>query len=168
MDAEQVSEFQFAGQDIPVLLAHWAQAKPDHPFLIWEPRTGTGRQWTYRQFHDDVRAVAAGLHARGVERGNRILIHSENCPEMVLAWYACAQLGAVGVTTNTRSVGAEINYFADHTGCVGAITQPQFAAVVAESAPGLEWIVVTEDNSGDPAPAEQGAHGQGGLRLAVR
>lgn len=161
MDAQQISDFQFAGQDLPVLLAHWAQAKPDHPFLIWEPRTGTGRQWTYRQFHDDVRAVAAGLHARGVERGDRILIHSENCPEMVLAWYACAQLGAVGVTTNTRSVSAEINYFADHTGCVGAITQPQFAVVVAESAPGLEWIVVTEDNSGDPAPAEQLAHGQG-------
>ena len=127
MDAQQVSEFQFAGQDLPVLLAHWARVKPDHPFLIWEPRTGAGRQWTYRQFHDDVRAVAAGLHARGVKRGDRILIHSENCPEMVLGWYACATLGAVGVTTNTRSVSAEINYFADHTGCVGAITQPQFA-----------------------------------------
>jgi crotonobetaine/carnitine-CoA ligase len=161
VDAQQVSEFQFAGQDIPGLLAHWARAKPDHPFLIWEPRTGPGRRWSYRQFHQDVRALAAGLHARGVARGDRILIHAENCPEMVLAWYACAELGAVGVTTNTRSVGAEITYFAEHTGCVGAITQPQFAALVAESAPGLAWIVVTEDNSGDPAPAEQQSHGQG-------
>ena len=30
------------------------------------------------------------------------------------------RLGAVGVTTNTRSVADELNYFADHTGCVGA------------------------------------------------
>ncbi|MGH9075369.1 MAG: AMP-binding protein, partial [Acidimicrobiales bacterium] len=160
MDAQQVSEFQFVGQDIPSLLARWAEAKPEHPFLVWEPRTGAGRSWTYRAFHEDVRRVAAGLHQRGVAKGDRVLIHSENCPEMVLAWYACAQLGAVGVTTNTRSVGAEIAYFAGHTGCVGAITQPQYAALVSESAPGLDWIVVTEDNSGDPAPADQ-AHGFG-------
>ena len=49
MDAEQVSKFQFVGQDIPGLLAHWAGAKPDHPFLIWEPRTGHGPRWTYRR-----------------------------------------------------------------------------------------------------------------------
>ena len=36
--------------------------------------------------------------------GDRVLIHADNCPEMVLAWYACAVVGAVGVTTNTRSV----------------------------------------------------------------
>ena len=53
---------------------------------------------------------------------------------MVLAWYACAKVGAVAVTTNTRSVGDEITYFAEHTGCVGAITQPQFAKLVADSA----------------------------------
>ena len=49
---------------------------------------------------------------------------------MVLSWYACALLGAVAVTTNTRSVGAELEYFAEHTRCVAAITQPQFAALV--------------------------------------
>ena len=60
--------------------------------------------------------------------GDKILIHCDNCPEMVLAWYACAKLGAVGVTTNTRSAGPEVEYFASHVGCVGAITQPQYAA----------------------------------------
>ena len=159
MDAQQVSEFQFRGQDIPSLLAHWAAAKPDHPFLVWEPRKGAPRRWTYREFHHDVRSVAAGLRQRGVDKGDRILIHSENCPEMVLSWYACAELGAVGVTTNTRSVGAEISYFAEHTKCVGAITQPQFASLVADSAPGLAWIAVTEDNSGDPAPPGRGVQG---------
>ena len=31
----------------------------------------------------------------------RLSIHAENCPEAVIAWYACARIGAVGVTTNT-------------------------------------------------------------------
>ena len=51
------------------------------------------------------------------------------------------------------------SYFAEHTECVGAITQPQFASLVADSAPGLAWIAVTEDNSGDPAPPGRGVQG---------
>lgn len=148
MDEDRVAEFQFAGQDIPWLLESWAEAQPDKPFLVWEPRDGSGRQWTYLEFWNDVRCVAAGLAGRGVREGERILIHADNCPEMVLAWYACAVVGAVGVTTNTRSVQAELEFFIGKTGCVGAITQPSFASTVAAAGPDLGWIVVTEDEPG--------------------
>lgn len=160
IDRDAVARFQFAGQDLPWLLDLWTRTQPDRPLLVWEPKSGQARTWTYLQFSDEVAAIAAGLHARGVKKGDKVLIHSENCPEMVLAWYACAKVGAVAVTTNTRSVGEEITYFAEHTGCVGAITQPQFAKLVADSARKLKWIVVTEDNSGEPATAEQLAHGR--------
>ena len=63
------------------------------------------------------------------------------------------------MTTNTKSVGAEVTYFAEHTGAVAAITQPQYAATVAAAAPALKWIAVTDDNSGEPADATQSAHG---------
>jgi crotonobetaine/carnitine-CoA ligase len=129
-DEQRLARFQFAGQDIPWLLRHWAEQKPDHPVLIWEPKDGVDRQWSYKRFDDETSQIAAGLKANGVGIGDKILIHADNCPEMVLAWYACAKVGAVGVTTNTRSVGAEIQYFASHTQCVGAITQPQYAALV--------------------------------------
>jgi crotonobetaine/carnitine-CoA ligase len=79
---------------------------------------------------------------------------------MVLSWLACATVGAVGVTTNTKSVAAELTYFAEHTGAVAAITQPQFATLVQEAAGNLKWIVVTDDNSGEPATAEEQDHGQ--------
>ncbi|NNE72161.1 MAG: acyl--CoA ligase, partial [Acidimicrobiales bacterium] len=145
--------FQFAGQDIPWLLSHWAKNKPDHPFLIWEPKNGAGRQWTYSEFVREAADFAAGLSARGVGKGDKVLIHSDNCPEMVLAWYACARIGAVGVTTNTRSVAAEVEYFANHTKAVGAITQPQYAELIAEAAANLGWYVVTDDDCGEPATA---------------
>ena len=154
-----IAAFQMVGQDIPWLLEHWATHRPDHPFLVWEPKDGNDRTWTYREFVDDVNRVAAGLADRGVTKGDKVLIHADNCPEGVLAWYACARLGAVGVTTNNRSVANEINYFATHTGCVGAVTQPQYAALVAEAAPELKWTVVTADNSGVPATEEELAHG---------
>ena len=148
MDEQQAAEFQFAGQDIPWLLQSWAAARPDKTFLIWEPRGDGARRWTYAEFWHDVRALAAGLVGRGVSMGDRILIHADNCPEMVLAWYACAVVGAVGVTTNTRSVRAELEFFIAKTGCTGAITQPAFADLVAEAGPDLAWIAVTADDQG--------------------
>ena len=159
MDADALERFQMHDQDIPSLLAHWSDRKPDHPALVWSPRAGESRRWTYHQLHTDVLRLAAGLTARGIRQGDKVLIHSENCPEMVLAWLACAAVGAVGVTTNTKSVGAEMTYFAEHTGAVAAITQPQFATMVAEAAPALKWIAVTADNSGEAATAGELAHG---------
>ena len=97
-----------------------------------------------------MRALAAGLAGRGVRQGDRILIHADNCPEMVLAWYACAVVGAVGVTTNTRSVQAELEFFITKTGCTGAVTQPSFARMVAAAGPDLAWIAVTADDEGSP------------------
>jgi crotonobetaine/carnitine-CoA ligase len=156
---QQIVEYQYTGQDVPWLLAHWAREKPDHPLLVWEPKDGGGWTWTYSEFWRDVRRIAAGLYERGIQVGDKVLVHSDNSPEMVLSWYACATVGAVAVTTNTRSVGAEVNYFAEHAGCVAAITQPQYAKLVTEHAPALQWIVVTNDNSGAPATAEELDHG---------
>jgi crotonobetaine/carnitine-CoA ligase len=159
LDETAAARFQMAGQDIPWMVERWAKAKPDHPFLVWEPRDGAGRTWTYREFADDVARVAAGLTSRGIEVGDKVLIHADNCPEAVLSWYACARVGATAVTTNTRSVAAEINYFATHAGCVAAIVQPQYAALVAEAAPDLRWIAVTADDAGTPAEIDVSADG---------
>jgi crotonobetaine/carnitine-CoA ligase len=151
MDATPIEQFQMSGQDIPWLLAHWAERKPDHPALVWSPREGEGKTFTYSKLWERVRGIAAGLQAKGIAQGDKVLIHSENSPEMVLSWLACSTLGAVGVTTNTKSVGAEMTFFAEQTGAVAAITQPQFAAMVADAAPSLKWIAVTDDNSGEAA-----------------
>ena len=64
-DPKAVAEFQFAGQDIPWLLNHWAEHKPEHDFLVWEPKEGGERRWTYAQSNEAARSVAAGLRPRG-------------------------------------------------------------------------------------------------------
>ena len=51
-------------------------------------------------------------------------------------WNSCGSrapgIGAVVVTTNTRSAGAELGYFADNCNAVAAITQPELAELVAQ------------------------------------
>ena len=93
MDRSAIDELQMHGQDIPWLLAHWAEQRADHLVLVWDPADGEGRSWTYAELWADTRRLAAGLAARGIGRDDKVLIHSENCPEMVLAWLACATVG---------------------------------------------------------------------------
>ena len=101
----------------------------DHPFLIWAPFDAPARSWTYGEFHERVGALAAGLVKRGIKPGEYVLIHLDNCIEAMLAWFACVELGAIAVTTNTRSAPAEMEYFAGHCGAVAAITQPAYAEI---------------------------------------
>lgn len=143
----------FLSQDIPGLLAERARGRANHPFLVWHPFDDAPRTWTYGAFARDVERLAAGLLARGIGQGDRVLIHLDNCPEILLAWYACARIGAVGVTTNARSSADELTYFAEHARVRGAITQPAFADLVARCVPSSCWLAVTDHDAGLPAPA---------------
>ena len=147
MNEAAINELQMHGQDIPWLLQHWAGKKPDHPALIWEPVDGEGKTWTYAELVAATHDLAAGLRDRGIELGDKVLIHADNCPEMLLAWLACATLGAVAVTTNTRSAPTEVGWFIDHSQCVAAITQPQFVGHVGAATRDLRWVAVIGDRS---------------------
>ncbi|MEM6583345.1 MAG: AMP-binding protein [Pseudomonadota bacterium] len=139
---------QSRGLDVPALLASRVSRHPDKPFLIWEPFEGEPETWTYRGFQEQVFSLAGGLYGKGVQAGDKVLLHMDNCPEFIFAWFACAQLGAVAVSTNTRAVSRDMRYFAEHAEIVCALTQPQYLKLVAESAPALRFIAVTDTDSG--------------------
>lgn len=120
----------FEGMDIRTVVDAQARRRHDHPFLIWEPFEDAPRSYSYSEFGHALRRFAAGLSARGIGPGDRLLIHLENCPEALIAWLGCAYLGAVPVTTNTNSTADELAYFASHSKAVGVITQEKFAGAV--------------------------------------
>jgi len=143
------------GRDVPWLLRQWVERTPEQVYLVWEPFSGEPRSWTFAQLNRDVEAVAGALHRAGIAPGERVLLHLENCPEFVISWFACARLGAVAVSTNTRSVARDMEYFAEHSGVVAAITQPRFARLVADAAPAIRFLAVTDNDAGetpDPVP----------------
>jgi crotonobetaine/carnitine-CoA ligase len=142
----------FAGLDVPWLLRLRAETRRDHNFLIWAPFDAPARPWTYGEFYDRVGALAAGLKARGIRPGECVLIHLDNCIEALLTWFACVELGAIAVTTNTRSAPAEMEYFAGHCGAVAGITQPAYAETIAAQCKNLRWLAVTSHDAG-AAPA---------------
>jgi len=96
----------FAGMDVPWLLRMRSERRGDHPFLIWAPFDAPARNWTYREFHDRVGALAAGLVKRGIRPGDRValVLPSE---ELVIALHGCLLLGAVAVPIDLRLQAAE-------------------------------------------------------------
>jgi crotonobetaine/carnitine-CoA ligase len=140
----------FHGRDAASLIALRAQQRGDHPMLIWAPYEGETRTWSYAQFADAVARLAGGLAKRGIKPGDRVLVHLENCPETLLARFACMWLGATAVLSNSHWMGPEIGPAAEMLHARAAITQPKLYSRVADFCPGLEWIAVTETDNGEP------------------
>lgn len=147
----------FMGQDLPHLLENQAARRGDHPFLIYHPFAGDPQTWSYAAFHEAVTRLAGGLAARGVGLGQPVLIHMDNCIEFLMAWHACSRLGAVAVTTNTRSSVDELAYFISHSGARIALTEPCHAANVIKAGPDLAEVACTATDGGEtpdtPRPA---------------
>ena len=147
-DAGEIAEqFQFRGENIGSLVREWVSEQPDKVFMYWHPFEREGRTWTYRQFWDDVCAVAGGLQQRGITVEDKVIVHSDNCPEMVISWYACALIGAVAVTTNTGATPTEMAHFIATTQPVAAITQPRFMELLSGFSGRFKWMAVTAANS---------------------
>jgi fatty-acyl-CoA synthase len=63
---------------------------------------GDGTPWTYRELGERTDALAAGLFASGLRRGDRLAVLSETRPEYVELYTAAARLGVTLITLNIR------------------------------------------------------------------
>ncbi len=64
--------------------------------LIWDSAMeGRVAQFTYRVLRDRVAKLAGAMAARGVAKGDRVVIYMPMVPEAAIAMLACARLGAV-------------------------------------------------------------------------
>jgi len=60
----------------PKLLMHHAATRGERP-AIREKDLGIWQTWTWRRFADEVRALAAGLRADGLQRGAHVALVSD-------------------------------------------------------------------------------------------
>jgi acetyl-CoA synthetase len=68
-----------------------------HPAIIWEGEDEGQRRLTYADLKRDVSMLADALDRMGVGPGDRIGIYLPMVPEVVVAMYACAAIGAMAV-----------------------------------------------------------------------
>src|SRR4051794_35517352 len=76
----------------------------------------TGRRWTYAELDADVDALARGLLALGIEKGDRVGIWAPNCAEWTVVQYATAKVGAILVNINPAYRTHELAYVLNQSG----------------------------------------------------
>jgi fatty-acyl-CoA synthase len=76
----------------------------------------SGRRWTYASFDADVNALARGLIAAGIAKGDRVGIWAPNCAEWTLVQYATAKVGAIIVNVNPAYRTHEMAYALNQSG----------------------------------------------------
>lgn len=73
---------------------HMGTATEHKTAIIFESDDGQVSKFTYRQLLERVSQFANGLKARGVQKGDRVLIYMPMTVEGVVAMQACARIGA--------------------------------------------------------------------------
>ena len=98
------------------------------------------RQWTWRELDAAVGRVAAGLAARGVARGDRVVLYLGNLPEFVFTFHALQRLGAIAVPVSVREQRPGLEYILNQCGARLIVLEAALADRVPDRAacPALE------------------------------
>ena len=84
-------------------LNHQAKTRPSSAAFVFHEEV-----WTYERLAVQAQSLARGLAVRGIGPGDRVVLHMMNRPEMIVAYYACFQLGAIAAPLRTAFKFAEL------------------------------------------------------------
>lgn len=104
--------------------------------------------YTYAQYRDAVRDVAAALHGLGVRRGDAVLLMFENRPDFHIVDLAAVHLGAATVSVYNTAPARDIEHIVSNCTPKVAICEPKFLPILTEATAGRIPLVSTGD-SGD-------------------
>ena len=108
------------------------------------------RRITYQEMADRSRQMADALDRSGIGPGDRVAFLCTNIPEMLMAHFSPALLGAVLVAVNVRLSPEEIRYILDHSGAKLLVGEDHLLAGLGEVIPRLSVLseVVSIDRAG--------------------
>lgn len=121
-----------------------AATQRDRPFL-WNKKDGTWHPRSYAAVAADIRRLAQGLLALGVNPGDRVALISENRPEWLIADLAIVSIGAISVPAFATNTVEDNRHVLTHSGAKGLITSNDTIAKrvlpAALQAPELQFII---------------------------
>ena len=142
-----LSDIEIPDEPLPAFVLVDAPARADKPALIDGP---SGRTITYGELAQGVRALAAGLAARGLRPGDVMGIFSPNLPEYALAFHGIAAAGAAVTTVNPLSTPDELGRQLSAARARFLLTVPPFAETATKAAQqaGVEEVFVVGEAEG--------------------
>jgi acetyl-CoA synthetase len=139
----------------------------DRTALIWESEAGVVRRVSYAELHAETCRLSHGLRRLGIGRGDTVGLFLPMIPEAVVAFLACAKLGAISVpifsgfgaqavATRLCDAGAKALITVDASSRRGkSIPMETVAEEAAGSCPGLRHVIVVRGRApGGSAPRD--------------
>ena len=128
----------------PKLLLENARTRGDRPAMR-EKDLGIWQAWSWRQVLEEVHALACGLKAMGLERGDKVAIVGDNRPRLYWTMVAAQSVGGVPVPVYQDSVADEMAFVIEHAEARFAMAEDQEQVdkllEILERGPRLEQIV---------------------------
>jgi fatty-acyl-CoA synthase len=142
-----VSEAPLLGDTIGENLDRTVRSFGDRVALVDVP---AGRRLTYAELAAEVDALALGLLAAGIAKGDRVGIWAPNCAEWVYTQFATAKIGAILVNINPAYRTSELEFVLNQSGsklliAAQRLKTSDYAAMIAEVRPrcaDLERVVL--------------------------
>ena len=96
-----------------------------------------GQTISYTSLRDQAERLAARLHALGVQKGDRVVLSMQNCPQLVIAHFAILRANAVVVPVNPMNRAEELKHYITDPDAKVAITTGDLAAELARASDAL-------------------------------
>ncbi|MEV0275794.1 (2,3-dihydroxybenzoyl)adenylate synthase [Streptomyces sp. NPDC050610] len=146
------------GETFGSMLRERALNHPDRVAVV-DP-AGEGRRWTYGQLDERADRLAAGFLARGIAKGDRVVVQLPNIAEFFETVFALFRIGALPVFALPAHRESEIRYFCEFTEAVayvipdvnGGFDHRELATKVRADVPTLRHVFVAGD------PGEHSGH----------
>ncbi|MCM2386957.1 (2,3-dihydroxybenzoyl)adenylate synthase [Streptomyces albipurpureus] len=146
------------GETFGKMLRDRAEAHPDRIAVV-DPTGGSDggrRTWTYGELDRRADRLASGLVARGIGRGDKVVVQLPNVAEFFEVIFALFRIGALPVFALPAHRRSEIVYFCTFTQAVAYVIPAEhegfdyrtLAAVVCAEAPSLKHVFVAGGDAG--------------------
>lgn len=96
------------------MLFHWADTSPERPYLH-QPTNDVWTTYTYGQFADQVRRMAAALQGLGLPEGAKVAISGRNTAHWFMADMAISMAGFVSVGLYPKQAPEHVTYILEHS-----------------------------------------------------
>ena len=97
-----------------------------------------GRTWTYSQLQFEAEKIASALRKMGVQKGDRVVLAMQNCPQLVITHFAILRLDAVVVPVNPMNRMEELKHYILDPDTKVAVTTADLAPELAAASNALE------------------------------
>jgi len=140
----------------------------DKTAVIFEGEPGDTRRLSYRELHAEVCRCANALKAKGIRRGDRVVIYMPLVPEVLVAMHACNRIGAIhsvvfggfsapALKDRIEDTGARLVITADGGWRAGQAIELKAATdkALASGCPSVEGVIVLR-RTGRDVPMQAG------------